>query len=138
MRYQLNEGVITLPENWQDETLNAFSSPDNSGINLVISRLALPFGASEEEFIENVLLQYREQLPNYSEHKDKKITLAGEEARLLDYHWQSDEGRIDQLVVLQFRNNLLMTFTASSANGMSKKQKETMLGIIQSFKTAAD
>jgi len=138
MRYQLNEGEITLPENWQDETLNAFSSPDNSGLNLVISRMALPFGASEEEFTENVLQQYREQLPDYTEHKYEPVTLAGQNANMLEYHWQSDEGRIDQLVVMQFRNNMLMTFTASSANGMSKKQKETMLDIIQSFKSAAE
>ncbi|WP_058910612.1 DcrB-related protein [Entomohabitans teleogrylli] len=134
MRYRLNEGEITLPEDWKDETLNAFSAPDNSGLNLVITRMELPFGSAEEEFVENVLVQYREQLPEYTEHKFKTITLAGQNAWRLEYHWQSDEGRIDQLVVMQFRGNTLMTFTVSSANGMSKSQKEIMLSVIQSFK----
>ncbi|EOS92584.1 DcrB-related protein [Erwinia tracheiphila] len=133
MRYQLNEGIIQLPENWNDETLNAFSAPDKSGLNLVITRQGLPFGTDKDEFLENILTQYREQLPGYTEDEYKTITLAAQNACLLAYHWQSDEGRIDQLAVMLYLNDVLLSFTASSASGMSKKQKETLLGVIQSF-----
>ncbi|MBS9429909.1 DcrB-related protein, partial [Photorhabdus akhurstii] len=42
--YQMNEGSLTIPGNWRDESMNVFVLPDDSGINLVVSRTPVPAG----------------------------------------------------------------------------------------------
>ncbi|WP_127960095.1 DcrB-related protein [Serratia microhaemolytica] len=133
MLYQLNEGVIALPEGWQDETLNAFSSPDNSGLNLVITRQPLPFGADQAEFIDSVCQQYADNLPEYQQHERRSLVVAEKNATLLDYHWISSEGQIDQLVVMLIEQNVLLSFTVSSAQGLGETQKQQMLAVIGSL-----
>uniref|UniRef100_UPI001FEAC25E DcrB-related protein n=1 Tax=Photorhabdus caribbeanensis TaxID=1004165 RepID=UPI001FEAC25E len=40
--YQMNEGSLAIPDNWRDESMNVFVLPDDSGINLVVSRTPVP------------------------------------------------------------------------------------------------
>ena len=44
MQFTFNEGHIQLPSQWQDQSMQVLVSTDNSGINLVITREAVPQG----------------------------------------------------------------------------------------------
>ncbi|NYA43040.1 DcrB-related protein [Serratia fonticola] len=135
--YVINEGTLEMPENWQDETMNALIAQDNSGLNIVITRLTLPFATDREAFYQQTISQFRDNLKKYQENDYRVISLADEPAHLLDYRWQSPEGRIDQVAVMQIRGNQLITFTLSSSKGMSTGQKERMLAYILTFKPHA-
>lgn len=49
MQFTFNEGHIQLPSQWQDQSMQVLVSTDNSGINLVITREAVPQGTLTPE-----------------------------------------------------------------------------------------
>lgn len=132
--YIFNEGCLDLPSTWRDETLNVFTFPDESGGNLVINRTLLPLGIDPEEYYQQVLNQFRKNLKKYRELAYEKISLAEAPAHLLEYQWQTPEGIMTQISLLQIRQNRLLTFTYTSTTPFTATQKETLLGILASFK----
>ncbi len=49
MQFTFNEGHIQLPSQWQDQSMQVPVSTDNSGINTVITREAVPQGTLTPE-----------------------------------------------------------------------------------------
>lgn len=135
--YHMNEGVFAAPEGWRDESVNVFISPDDSGINLTITRAAISQGVPPEETYEDTLKEFSAHLPGYKEVERRPIQLDGEPAYQLEYHWKSPEGPMHQLVVIHARGNQLVSFTFTSPGIMSHSQKASLLPIIMSFKPRA-
>ena len=97
MQFTFNEGHIQLPSQWQDQSMQVLVSTDNSGINLVITREAVPQGTLTPELYQETLALYQGKLDGYTEHACREITLAEAPAWLLDYSWNGpeDEGNQD-------------------------------------------
>ena len=87
MQFTFNEGHIQLPSQWQDQSMQVLVSTDNSGINLVITREAVPQGTLTPELYQETLALYQGKLDGYTEHACREITLAEAPAWLLDYSW---------------------------------------------------
>lgn len=104
--YTFNEGTIELPNQWQDQSMNVFVLPDESGINLVINRTPVPTGLSEEEYYQQVIHQFQHNLKNYREIAQEIISLDDKPAYLLEYQWQTSEGLMYQCTLLQIRKCL--------------------------------
>lgn len=85
MQFTFNEGHIQLPSQWQDQSMQVLVSTDNSGINLVITREAVPQGTLTPELYQETLALYQGKLDGYTEHACREITLAEAPAWLLDY-----------------------------------------------------
>lgn len=100
-RYTFNEGTIELPNQWQDQSMNVFVLPDDTGINLVINRTPVPTGLSEEEYYQQVIHQFQHNLKNYREIAQEMISLDDKPAYLLEYQWQTAEGLMYQCTLLQ-------------------------------------
>lgn len=132
--YIFNEGSITLPISWQDQSMNVFVLPDDSGINLVINRAPVPTGMSDDEYYHQVIHQFQHNLKNYREIAQEIVELNNQPAHLLEYQWQTPEGIMYQCTLLQIRNNLLLTFTYTSTSPFTKKQRQAMLEIVYTFK----
>ena len=60
MQFTFNEGHIQLPSQWQDQSMQVLVSTDNSGINLVITREAVPQGTLTPELYQETLALYRQ------------------------------------------------------------------------------
>lgn len=133
-RYTINEGTIQLPPTWQDQSMNMFVIPDDSGINLVINRVPVPTGMSEEEYYEQIIHQFQHNLKNYREISQEIIQLDEKSAHLLEYQWQTPEGLMYQCTVLQIRNNLLLTFTYTATRPFTQNQRQALLEVIYSYK----
>lgn len=76
MQFTFNEGHIQLPSQWQDQSMQVLVSTDNSGINLVITREAVPQGTLTPELYQETLALYQGKLDGYTEHACQEITLA--------------------------------------------------------------
>lgn len=76
MQFTFNEGHIPLPSQWQDQSMQVLVSTDNSGINLVITREAVPQGTLTPELYQETLALYQGKLDGYTEHACREITLA--------------------------------------------------------------
>ncbi|TDB45474.1 DUF1795 domain-containing protein [Photorhabdus luminescens] len=134
--YQMNEGTLAIPDNWRDESMNVFVLPDDSGINLVVSRTPVPSGMDNNAYYEQTLEQFCTHLPGYQEHQRSEITLSQQPARRLDYQWKSPEGDMYQTVVLQIRGTLLLTFNLTSPAPFEENQRDALLAVINSFQAA--
>ncbi|KAA1184949.1 DUF1795 domain-containing protein [Photorhabdus heterorhabditis] len=134
--YQMNEGTLTIPDNWRDESMHVFVLPDDSGINLVVSRTPVPLGVDNNTYYEQTLEQFRTHLPGYQEHQRSEIPLSQQPARRLDYQWKSPEGDMYQTVVLQIRGTQLLTFNLTSPAPFEAGQRDTLLAVISSFQAA--
>lgn len=133
--YQMNEGKITLPKNWRDDSMNVFVVPDDSGVNLVINRTPVPVGLDNEAYYAETVEQFEASLPGYKEFARDTMTLDGALAQTLEYRWKSPEGDMHQYVVMQVRDALLLTFTVTSPKTLAVGQREYFQQIIQSFTT---
>lgn len=56
--YQMNEGKITIPQSWRDDSMHVFALPDDSGVNLVINRTPVPAGLDSEAYYAETLEQF--------------------------------------------------------------------------------
>lgn len=133
--YTFNEGTIELPTQWQDQSMNVFVLPDDSGINLVINRAPVPTGMDEEEYYQEVIHQFQHNLKNYREISQEIVQLDEKPAYLLEYQWQTPEGIMYQCTVMQIRHNLLLTFTYTANTPFTKKQRQALLEVVYSYKT---
>ncbi|MBD1229504.1 DUF1795 domain-containing protein [Xenorhabdus griffiniae] len=134
--YQMNEGTLTLPAGWRDESMHVFVLPDDSGVNLVINRTPVPAGADRQAYYEQTLAQFVTHLPGYQEHQRQQIDLSGDTAWRLDYQWQSPEGEMHQTVVLQIRGSQLLAFNLTSPQPFEEGQRTALLAVITSFQAA--
>ena len=97
MQFTFNEGHIQLPSQWQDQSMQVLVSTDNSGINLVITREAVPQGTLTPELYQETLALYQGKLDGYTEHACREITLAEAPAWLLDYSWNGPDRKSTSL-----------------------------------------
>ncbi|MDE9534546.1 DUF1795 domain-containing protein [Xenorhabdus bovienii] len=131
--YQMNEGTLTIPANWRDESMHVFVLPDDSGVNLVINRTPVPMGTDTAAYYEQTLEQFSTHLPGYQEHQRLQMELSGEMAWRLDYQWKSPEGEMHQTVVLQIRGSQLLAFNLTSPQPFNTGQQEALLAVVTSF-----
>ncbi|WP_431222845.1 DUF1795 domain-containing protein [Serratia sp. L9] len=131
--YQMNEGKITLPESWRDDSMHVFAVPDDSGVNLVINRTPVPAGLDSEAYYAETLAQFQSSLPGFKELAREVIVVDGSPAQTLEYCWKSPEGQMHQYVVMQVRQVLLLTFTVTSPKNLAASQRDYFQQIIQSF-----
>lgn len=132
--YILNEGSIELPVQWQDQSMNVFVLPDDSGVNLVINRAPVPTGMDEEDYYQQIIHQFQHNLKNYRQIAQEIVQLDEKPAYLLEYQWQTPEGVMYQCTVMQIRNRLLLTFTYTANNPFTPKQRQALLDIIYTYK----
>ena len=135
--YTFNEGQINLPTNWKDQSINMFVVPDENPINFVINRVLVPFGVSNEEYYAQILDQFRRELKDYQELSYEVLSLNDIPSYLLEYQWQTPEGKMTQLTLLHITNGKLLTFTFSSRLGFTANQKQYLQQIIFTFKSTS-
>lgn len=131
--YQMNEGKITIPKSWRDDSMHVFALPDDSGVNLVINRTPVPAGLDSEAYYAETLEQFQNSLPGFKELGRDLITVDGTSAQTLEYRWKSPEGQMHQYVVMQVRQAQLLTFTVTSPKTLAASQRDYFQQIIQSF-----
>ncbi|PWD64445.1 DUF1795 domain-containing protein [Pectobacterium parmentieri] len=133
--YQMNEGTLNIPAQWRDESLHVFVLPDGT-TNLVVNRTPVEGGKAAEAAYQNTLTQLSTQLKGYEERQAWTLTLDEQPAQGVEYTWQSPEGLMHQVVVMQVRGNLLLTFTITAAEALNDEHKASLLAVIETFKAA--
>lgn len=134
--YQLNEGSISLPRHWLDQSMNIFVLPNEERSNFVINRIDIPVGVENEEYYAQILDQFRHNLKDYQELHYETLSLNEHLSHLLQYQYLAPEGKINQLTLLHIVNNKLLTLTFSSKKAISPSQRNHILHIMLSFKPA--
>ncbi|APS30488.1 DUF1795 domain-containing protein [Pectobacterium brasiliense] len=130
--YQMNEGTLAIPAQWRDESLHVFVLPDET-TNLVVNRTPTEPGQTPDVVYQKTLEQFSTHLNGYKEVQSWELTLSDAPALALEYTWQSPEGQMHQVVVMQVRGDLLLTFTITAADVLSDDRKKALLAVIETF-----
>lgn len=136
MHYRLNQGDLQLPQNWTDETLYIFKSPDN--YNLVINSEVVPPGVSNKAHLAEQLTSFKDNLPDYEEIDRQSVSFAGEDWPLLTYSWTSPESKMFQVNLMHIHQGILTSFTFSSTQAFSSEQTQVLLSVLRSYELAQE
>ncbi|STH72428.1 Uncharacterized conserved protein [Escherichia coli] len=117
MQFTFNEGHIQLPSQWQDQSMQVLVSTDNSGINLVITREAVPQGTLTPSCTRKRWRCTRANLMGTPNMPAGKSSGRGP-GLAAGYSWngpedEGNQGRISQIAVFQRRGDTLLTFTSA-------------------------
>ncbi|WP_338640385.1 DcrB-related protein [Burkholderia pyrrocinia] len=133
--YQMQEGTLALPVEWQDKTMNVFVSAatGTEGVSFVITRERLPWGMKFSEYVASEIRKVAKQVPDYAEVANEDATVSGRAAHVHEFTWTNNQAPIHQrLTMLEYGQVVLMlTFTAPGT--LSDTQREQIQAVIQSL-----
>lgn len=132
MEFRLNKGDITLPEDWLDETIYIFKAPEEEGYNVVVNQNIVPHGIDDEDFLIEQYLLLNEHLTDYRETSKEKPK-SNDPVQIVEYDWQSPEGKAFQINMMVVSDKTLLSFTATSTKEFTDEQKTVVMGIFKSY-----
>lgn len=136
--YHAHEFLAVLPGGWKDKTINLFTLTDDgpSELSVVVSRERGRLGEPLERFAEQQIFALMSRLPLFKIHKRADTTLDGAPAVLVDYTWQSPDGKMhmQQVMAVAQTQNVVLVITASSKNELSSRSLAAFQDFLQSFR----
>lgn len=137
MSYRINEGIVDLPEDWRDESMNIFKGPDSEGYNLVITREKIPKSVDPEEHLAERRKMIEENLTGFRERGRGVIELDRRPCTWLEYTWKSPQGAMSQLNLMRAIGDTLVSFTFTSASDFTASQRSLFQRVLESYRAAA-
>lgn len=134
--YHFNEGMIALPEEWQDVTINVLSEKksEGSGLSFTIARDTPPWGMKFDEFAEQEIKRLQKQLPDFSEKERIELNINARDVKGAEFTWRSTHGKMHQIICFVDAVSIVLIFTATMQNELSAGQKETVLSLLQTLR----
>lgn len=134
--YTIDEGQLTIPEQWKAETVNVFTSGvgKEQAFSLVITRDEIGQGITFSDYVKTEMINISSNLPKFTVIEVKaNYQIDGQSAHYIEYSWLSSEGALYQLVAMTALEQNALTFTASSSNTLTDDQKSLANDMLQSF-----
>jgi len=132
MQYRLNKGEIQLPSTWTDETIYIFKAPEEEGYNVVINQNPIPHGIEAKAFLHEQYTLLQENLTEYDETAHRQLELL-QTHQLIEYNWESPEGKVYQFNMMLIEADTLLSFTATSTAPFNANQIQTLTHIFSSY-----
>lgn len=133
--YRINEGIIDLPDEWTDRSINVVASnPGGSGASLTITRDEMPWGMSFAEYVADQARQAGKALKNFEIIGQSEFELSGAPAHEIESRWSAKQGPIHQLITSVQSGRRVLILTASLGGEMSEGQKAEMRRIVATLR----
>lgn len=140
MTYRMAEGTLTLPSDWQDQSINVLLPQDAkaAGANLVIARERLPLGVAFDGHVAEQRRTFRTKLDQCEMLVDTAGEVDGREAHFLEMSWLSEGRPLRQVMVLvPAEKGAVLTFTGTIPGEFDEDTRRMLVDAITSFKFAA-
>ncbi|RQS88767.1 DcrB-related protein [Burkholderia contaminans] len=133
--YQMHEGTLTLPVEWQDKTMNVFVSAaaGTEGVSFVITRERLPWGMKFAEYVASEIRKVAKQVPNYAEVANEDTTVSGRTAHVHEFTWTNNQAPIHQRLTMVEYGPVVLMLTFTAPGTLSDTQREQVQAMIQSL-----
>lgn len=138
---QINEGVLTIPRDWHDATVNVFTEkpPGERGLSITINRDRLPPGTTLDDYVEEQSQRLESQLKEFRLLSNERVMLRNREAYLLEFRWQSrDVGDVHQFLMTVSDGRQVLNFAGTSPGRMDQRQSAQLREILSSFQPGPD
>jgi len=139
MDYQLQEGSITLPEGFQDRTVNMFILGDSipAPLNITLSRDNLMPGEDLKAYIERQVKLIASKLRGYTILGKKPATLSSSQPQAgiqVDGYYLKDGRPVYQRqAAFEVAPGRILVFSTTSQADFNGKQNDSWLGLLNSF-----
>lgn len=138
--FVINEGVITLPEGWQDRTVNVFTPPDGCLPVFNISRDALENNETLNAYIDRQLALMQQHITGWQLAGRQPCVLGSERLTGENIHtrYQRDNQPIwQQQAVFSPDNRLVLVFTMTANAALTAADNATFQAMLGSFRLHA-
>ena len=134
--YRINEGVIDLPPEWQDRTINVVSSSLGAvpGLSLTITRDDMPWGMNFHDYVDDQAKQAAKALKNFEILDRREFEIGGNPATEIESRWVAKQGPVHQLITSVQSGRKVLILTASLGGEMSDGQKAEMRRIVATLR----
>lgn len=136
MAYRIDEGSLTSPTQWQDQSINVLMPRDAKvhGTSLVIARDRLALGLTFQDYVIQQRQNFAAQLAGFELITDTAGQVDGHEAHFLEIAWRSDGKPIQQVVAMVLhREDAILNFTGSIPGGPDAESRNALVAAITSF-----
>lgn len=135
------EFLLNLPDGLKDRSIQLFSLTDEgpSEFNIVVARERPRAGEALERFAERAHSALVARLPGFLMERRELIRIDKEPAILVDYTWQSPEGKMfqRQAIVHARGPNLMLLITATCREKLSARWEAMWGDFIAGFRLRA-
>lgn len=134
--YQINEGVIDLPADWKDQSINILSASHlgEPGLSLTVTRDDIPWGMSFQEYVADQMEQAGASLQDFTVAEQRDITLHDHAAIQMECRWVAKQGPMHQIITTVQAGGRALVLTASMPGEMSATQRAEVQRIIGSLR----
>ncbi|MBP9897157.1 MAG: DUF1795 domain-containing protein [Gemmatimonadales bacterium] len=138
---KINEGMLTIPPEWHDATVNVYTEkpPGERGLSITINRDGLPPGSTLGEYVEEQRQRLESQLKEFQLIAKERVGILKGEAHLLEFRWRSrDVGEVHQLLMTVSDGRRILNFAGTCPGRMDQPQSAQILAILRSFQPGFD
>ncbi|NDO83944.1 hypothetical protein CJP72_25405 [Citrobacter sp. NCU1] len=135
-----NEGLITLPEGYQDRSVNIFTQPAADAPAFNISRDALNPGENLSTYIDRQLVLMEKHLKGWKQSERRVVVLGDNLLQGENVHasYLRDGKRIwQQQAVFNMQDAHILVFTMTSATALTGRDSDLFLSLLGSFRLHA-
>ncbi len=134
MKYPLNEGTLTIPDHWRDDSINVFTISESEGTNLVVSRQKIPVELSHSDYLNQQIESFDDGLKGYKKIAKHNIQVDDATGISLEYKFTSPEGVMHQLTSMLIKGQQFLSMTFTHPGTMTDHQKKGFMDIVNQFK----
>lgn len=138
MHYHLHEGVLDIPSQWQDNSLNVLQASQTEAFNLVINRDIVPKDNDPKAYLNAQWGTFAKELNGFARLSEHPIDNPEFHSTALEYLWETPEGVMHQINALRLSNRLLMSFTFTTPRPWTDPLREKCLAVLNSFQARTD
>lgn len=135
-----SEGQISLPESYQDRTVNVFTAPGGHAPSFNISRDTLNADENLAAYIDRQLALMEKHLKGWKQ-SDRNVAVLGEnlfQGEIVHASYQRDGKRIwQQQAVFTTQAQHIMVFTMTSTDTLKEPDSTQFLALLRSFRLHA-
>ncbi|WP_338638385.1 DcrB-related protein [Burkholderia pyrrocinia] len=135
MPYQMQEGTLELPREWQDKTMNVFvsSATGTEGVSFVVTREPLPWGMKFDEYAAKEIDKLARTVPEYTLINVAEQSVSDRAAHSHEFKWTNNGAAIHQQMTMVEYGPTVLVLTFTSPGIISDSQREQMTRVIQSL-----
>ncbi|KVM68088.1 MULTISPECIES: DcrB-related protein [Burkholderia cepacia complex] len=133
--YQMQEGTLALPTEWQDKTMNVFVSAatGTEGVSFVITREPLPWGMKFHEYAKAEISKLTRKVPEYVAVATDEVVVSGRAAQTHEFKWTNNGASIHQQMTMVEYGQIVLMLTFTSPGMISDSQRTQLRDMIQSL-----
>jgi hypothetical protein len=133
--YQMQEGTLELPVEWQDKTMNVFVSQatGTEGVSFVITRERLPWGMKFHEYTVIEIRKVAQKVPEYAAVSTDEHVVSGRAAYVHEFTWRNNGAAIHQQLTMVEYGDVVLMLTFTVPGTLSESQRAQIRNVIASL-----